>query len=203
MIRGPCGADGAGVGVRARALLLSRRFPLQPVKLVIRKRVRVRRLRGHRAVPVRYRRALSHLGRSPFFAPSPGRKGRETIEEVLTATGLLAQGRVGALIILEREIGLRNYWERNSPRRGSQLRSHHPIFRQAHRSRRRGEIIVETGSRRRRASLPLTVSRNSIGIWHTAPARHWRHRRVRCDAVVVSEERGKCHSRLTARLNAA
>jgi len=34
-----------------------------------------------------------------------------SIEEVITAAGLLAKARVGALVVLEREIGLRNYVE--------------------------------------------------------------------------------------------
>jgi diadenylate cyclase len=62
------------------------------------------------------RRALSHLGRMRFFRYL-GRSERQadTIEEVVTAAGMLARARVGALIVFEREIGLRNYVESGIP----------------------------------------------------------------------------------------
>ncbi len=62
------------------------------------------------------RRALSHLGRAPFFRYL-GRSERaaDTIEEVVTAASMLAKDKVGALIVFEREIGLRNYVESGIP----------------------------------------------------------------------------------------
>lgn len=62
------------------------------------------------------RRALSHLGRAPFFRYL-GRSERtaDTIEEVVTAASMLAKAKVGALIVFEREIGLRNYVESGIP----------------------------------------------------------------------------------------
>jgi diadenylate cyclase len=62
------------------------------------------------------RRALSHLGRAPFFRYL-GRSERaaDTIEEVVTAASMLAKSKVGALIVFEREIGLRNYVESGIP----------------------------------------------------------------------------------------
>ncbi len=62
------------------------------------------------------RRALSHLGSTPFFRYfARAERAAETIEEVITAAGLLAKGKVGALIVVEREIGLRNYVESGIP----------------------------------------------------------------------------------------
>ena len=62
------------------------------------------------------RRALSHLGRARFFRYfGRAERAAETIEEIVTATSLLAKDRVGAIIVLEREIGLRNYVESGIP----------------------------------------------------------------------------------------
>src|SRR5690606_32038 len=62
------------------------------------------------------RRALSHLGRAGFFRYL-GRSERtaDTVEEVVTAAAMLAESHVGALIVFEREIGLRNYVESGIP----------------------------------------------------------------------------------------
>jgi diadenylate cyclase len=62
------------------------------------------------------RRALAHFGRAPFFRYfERGQSTEETIEElVITATNL-ASRRVGAIIVVERQIGLRNYIEGGIP----------------------------------------------------------------------------------------
>ena len=62
------------------------------------------------------RRALAHFGRAPFlryFSRAAGR--RETIEELVVAVGNLSSHRIGALIVIERQIGLRNYIEGGIP----------------------------------------------------------------------------------------
>ena len=62
------------------------------------------------------RRALAHFGRAPFFryfAKSPN--SGETIEEVVVASTMLAGQRIGAIIAIEREIGLVNYIESGIP----------------------------------------------------------------------------------------
>jgi diadenylate cyclase len=62
------------------------------------------------------RRALAHFGRAPFFRYFTGQEaGYETIEEVVVAAGMLASHRTGAIIAIEREIGLRNYIESGIP----------------------------------------------------------------------------------------
>jgi diadenylate cyclase len=62
------------------------------------------------------RRALSHLGRAPFFRYfGQSEHAAENIEEVITAAGMLAKSKVGAIIVFEREIGLRNYVESGIP----------------------------------------------------------------------------------------
>jgi diadenylate cyclase len=62
------------------------------------------------------RRALAHFGRAPFFRLlSPSDHVDEAIEEIAVAASMLASRRVGAIIAIEREIGLRNYIEGGIP----------------------------------------------------------------------------------------
>lgn len=62
------------------------------------------------------RRALSNLGRAPFFRHlARPTTTDETIEEVVTAASMLASRRVGAIIAIEREIGLRSVIESGIP----------------------------------------------------------------------------------------
>jgi len=57
------------------------------------------------------RRALANLGRNPLF----GRWAKHPVEpiynEIVAAAGMLAARRIGALIVVERQEGLRNYIE--------------------------------------------------------------------------------------------
>jgi diadenylate cyclase len=62
------------------------------------------------------RRALAHFGQAPFFRYFTRQQAvDETVEEVVVAATMLAQQRVGAIIAIEREIGLRNYIESGIP----------------------------------------------------------------------------------------
>lgn len=62
------------------------------------------------------RRALAHLGRAPFFRYfAKEEAAEESIEELVTATSLLATRKTGAIIAIERQIGLRNYIEGGIP----------------------------------------------------------------------------------------
>jgi diadenylate cyclase len=62
------------------------------------------------------RRALAHLGRAPFFRYfARAESAEESIEELVVAANLLATQRIGAIIALERQIGLRNYIEGGIP----------------------------------------------------------------------------------------
>ena len=64
------------------------------------------------------RRALAHFGRAPFFRYFSRQEAvDETIEEVVVAAGMLASHKTGAIIAIEREIGLRNYIESGIPHR--------------------------------------------------------------------------------------
>ena len=62
------------------------------------------------------RRALAHLGRAPFFRYfAQPESAEESIEEIVVAANMLASQRVGAIIAVERQIGLRNYIEGGIP----------------------------------------------------------------------------------------
>jgi diadenylate cyclase len=62
------------------------------------------------------RRALAHLGRAPFFRYFLTTEGaEETIEELVVAATQLSGLHIGAIIVIERQIGLRNYIETGLP----------------------------------------------------------------------------------------
>jgi diadenylate cyclase len=65
------------------------------------------------------RRALVHIGRAPFFRVfrrlDRSVSDDDTVEELVVAATTLAAKRTGALIVLERSIGLRNYIESGIP----------------------------------------------------------------------------------------
>ena len=62
------------------------------------------------------RRALAHFGRAPFFRYfERASSADETIEELVVGVTTLATRRIGAIIAIERQIGLRNYIEGGIP----------------------------------------------------------------------------------------
>jgi len=62
------------------------------------------------------RRALAHFGRAPFFRYfERATSTDETMEELVLAATTLATRRIGAIIVVERQIGLRNYIEGGIP----------------------------------------------------------------------------------------
>ena len=62
------------------------------------------------------RRALAHFGRAPFFRYfERAQSADETIEELVVTAANLAARRTGAIVVMERQIGLRNYIEGGIP----------------------------------------------------------------------------------------
>ena len=139
------------------------------------------------------RRALARLGQAPFFRYFDRQEAAaETIEEIVVAATMLAQQRIGAIVAVERDIGLRNYIESGIPldatltydllvtifRPGSPLHD--------------GAVILQEGRVTAAACfLPLTVNprlsrelgtrhRAAIGLTEESDA----------VAIVVSEESG-------------
>jgi diadenylate cyclase len=60
------------------------------------------------------RRALTYVGKNPFFSTSSSEAERAMVDEIARAATRLARERVGALIVLERETGLKNFIETGS-----------------------------------------------------------------------------------------
>ena len=61
------------------------------------------------------RRTLARLGRKRWFGLARGYRAPESVNEILLAMEHLAQHKTGALIVLERDIGLRTFIESGVP----------------------------------------------------------------------------------------
>jgi diadenylate cyclase len=57
------------------------------------------------------RKVLAHLGKTPLLGAFSTQKTEEVIDEIVLASTTLASGRTGAIIVIEREMGLRSYIE--------------------------------------------------------------------------------------------
>ncbi len=57
------------------------------------------------------RKVLAHLGKTPFLGAFTAKRKEEVIDEVVLAATTLAAQRTGALMVIEREMGLRSYIE--------------------------------------------------------------------------------------------
>ncbi len=140
------------------------------------------------------RRALSHFGSAPFFRYlARSEQVADTIEEIVTAAEMLAKADVGAIIVFEREIGLRNYVE--SGIRVDAVVSYDlltTIFQQETPLHDGAVIIADNRIAAAACFLPLAVSpkldrnlgtrhRAAIGLTEESDA----------IAVIVSEERGE------------
>ncbi|MEK6706459.1 MAG: diadenylate cyclase, partial [Bdellovibrionota bacterium] len=60
------------------------------------------------------RRALTHVGKNPFFAGASEEEEHENVGEIAKAATRLAKERIGALIVIERETGLKNFIDTGS-----------------------------------------------------------------------------------------
>ncbi|HRK02025.1 MAG TPA: diadenylate cyclase CdaA [Oligoflexia bacterium] len=60
------------------------------------------------------RRALTYMGKNPFFSSSSTAEEIEIIDEISRAAARLARERIGALIVIERETGLKNFIDTGS-----------------------------------------------------------------------------------------
>lgn len=173
---------------------LSQAFPLRTVGWLIRNLLAYVVFAAIVLFQSDIRRALSHLGRLPFFRYlGQSEHAAETIEEVITATGMLAKGRVGAIIVFEREIGLRNYVESGIPIDATVSYDLLTTIFQPSTPLHDGAVILSEDRIAAAACfLPLTVSpkldrdlgtrhRAAIGLTEESDA----------IAVIVSEERGE------------
>lgn len=140
------------------------------------------------------RRALAHFGRTPFVrAFSSAENDDETIEEVVTAAAQMADRKTGALIVVEREIGLRNYIESGIPLDANVTHDLLVSVFQPSGPLHDGAVIIQE-NRVAAAScfLPLTVSPakgSDLGTRHRAAIGLTEENDA--VAVVVSEETGR------------
>jgi diadenylate cyclase len=117
LIRGTRAVQMAVGGALAVALFyVSRMVELETVNWVIRNLVGYVVFAAIVLFQSDIRRALAHLGRAPFFRYlAKGETVDETVEEIAVAAQMLSSQRTGAIIAIERQIGLRNYAEGGIP----------------------------------------------------------------------------------------
>jgi diadenylate cyclase len=110
---------GLGITVLVGMFYLSRGFQLETLNWLIRNVVGYVVFAAIVLMQGDIRRALVHIGRAPFFRLFRRLDGTtaddDVIEELMVAATSLAAKRTGALIVVERSIGLRNYIESGIP----------------------------------------------------------------------------------------
>ena len=139
------------------------------------------------------RRALAHFGQAPFFRYfNRAEAADETIEEIVVASTMLSAQKIGAIVAVEREIGLRNYIESGIPLDATLTYDLLVTIFQPGSPLHDGAVIIQEGRVAAAACfLPLTVNprvsremgtrhRAAIGLTEEGDA----------VAVVVSEETG-------------
>ena len=128
------------------------------------------------------RRALAHFGQAPFFRYFNRQEAaNETIEELVVAATMLSSQRIGAIIAIEREIGLRNYIESGIPLDATLTYDLLVTIFQPGSPLHDGAVILQEGRIAAAACfLPLTVNpRVSRELGHAAPRRDRPDRRER------------------------
>lgn len=108
-----------GIALLVGLFYVSRGFQLETLNWLIRNVVGYVVFAAIVLMQADIRRALVHIGRAPFFRLFR-RLDRtvsddDTVEELVVAATTLAARRTGALIVIERSIGLRNYIESGIP----------------------------------------------------------------------------------------
>jgi len=95
---------------------VSQLFPLQTLNWLIRNALVYVAFAAIVIFQSDIRRGLAHFGRAPFFRYFTRQQATdETIEEIVVAATMLSEKKVGGIVALEREIGLRNYIESGIP----------------------------------------------------------------------------------------
>lgn len=141
------------------------------------------------------RRALTHVGKNPFFASVSDAEELEIVDEIVRAAPRLARENIGALIVIERETGLKNFIDT-----GSELNAKvtnellYSIFHPTSPLHDGAVIIAEGRLAAAGCFLPLSTDPNIDKRFGT------RHRAAlgiteETDAIVVlvSEESGEVH----------
>lgn len=155
------------------------------------------------------RRALTHVGKNPFFSTASAEEEREMVDEIARAATQMAKERMGALIVIERETGLKNFIDTGS-KVESRVKSEliYSIFIPTSPIHDGAVIIREGRVAAAGCFLPLSKDPNIDKRYGT------RHRAAlglteETDAIVVlvSEEAGEAHlvknGKITTNLNEA
>jgi diadenylate cyclase len=107
---------GVGTLLIVALFYVSRLAPLQTVNWLIRNALLYVAFAAIVIFQSDIRRALAHFGQAPFFRYFNRQEAAdETIEEIVVAATMLSSQKVGAIVAVEREIGLRNYIESGIP----------------------------------------------------------------------------------------
>jgi uncharacterized protein (TIGR00159 family) len=139
------------------------------------------------------RRALIHVGRNPFFADLSYKEETEVIEELVKASVSMANKRIGALVVIERETGLKDFLEVgveiDAKVSSDLITSIFVPFSPIH----DGALVIQQG-RLKRAGCFLPISQNpeiskTLGTRHRAAI--GLTELVDAVSIVVSEETGK------------
>ena len=139
------------------------------------------------------RRALAHFGRAQFFKYfERASSDDETVEELVVAATTLAARRIGAIVVIERQIGLRNYIEGGIPLDATVTYDLLTSIFQPNSPLHDGAVIVQ-GNRIAAAAcfLPLSVNprvSRELGTRHRAALGLTEENDA--VAIVVSEESG-------------
>jgi diadenylate cyclase len=107
---------GVGTLLIVALFYTSRLAPLQTVNWLIRNMLLYVAFAAIVIFQSDIRRALAHFGQAPFFRYFNRQEAAdETVEEIVVAATMLSSHKVGAIVAVEREIGLRNYIESGIP----------------------------------------------------------------------------------------
>jgi diadenylate cyclase len=152
------------------------------------------------------RRALAHFGQAPFFRYFNRQEAAdETIEELVVAATMLSSQRVGAIIAVEREIGLRNYIESGIPVDATLTYDLIVTIFQPGSPLHDGAVIIQEGRVAAAACfLPLTVNprvSRELGTRHRAAIGLTEENDA--IAIVLSEERGQIALAMNGRIDRA
>ena len=139
------------------------------------------------------RRALTQFGTTPLFGVADRSERGQVLEEITKAVAALAEKRVGALIVLEREVGLNEYIEVGTHLDARVTRELLESVFNPQSPMHDGALVIQRGrASAARCFLPLTVDPHlskDLGTRHRAAIGLTEE--TDAVAIVVSEEQGR------------
>jgi diadenylate cyclase len=192
-----------GSSIVVLLFFVSRWAPLQTVNWLVRNMVGYVVFAAIVIFQSDIRRALAHFGRAPFFRYFwRSDNADETLEELSVAATVLADRRTGAIMVIERVIGLRNYIESGIPLEATVTHDLIVSIFQTTSPLHDGAIIVQENRIAAAACfLPLTVNpqlSRELGTRHRAAIGLTEE--TDAIAIVVSEESGQISIALEGRI---